>query len=78
MDLKKSGIFEIWGPKKTRPKTVSRCRMATSGKSAKTRENESFTSEEVEAASCRFAEDAARCRIYGSADVSGIQNADRQ
>jgi hypothetical protein len=36
--------------------------METSGKIAKTREIESFTSQEVEAATCRFAEDAARCR----------------
>jgi hypothetical protein len=42
--------------------------MATSGKTAKTREIEPFTSEEVEAVSCRFAEDAARCHINGSAD----------
>jgi hypothetical protein len=45
--LKKSGIFEIWGPKKRASETVNRCRMATSGKTAKTREIESFTSQEV-------------------------------
>jgi hypothetical protein len=37
-----------------------------------------FTSQEVEAASCHFAEDAARGRNYWSVDVSGIRNADRQ
>jgi hypothetical protein len=47
---KKSGIFEIGGTKKSRPKTVSRCRIATSGKTSKTREIESFTSQEVAAA----------------------------
>ena len=88
--LKKVKFLKFGGTKKSRPKTVSRCQMATSGETAKTREIESFTSAEVAGVNLA-AYPVARCHISTersiarqdavlswSADWSGVRNTDRQ